>query len=384
VLDGAYQRSDQRKFLVPCPQCGEMQPITWERIRWPDGEPDSAHFVCASCGGIAEERHKPAMLAGGEWHATAPGDGRTAGFHLPGLYSPFETWGEMARDFLIVKDDPPRLQTWVNTRLGEPFEDRATAPVLADELQGRAEDWGDGLPAGALAITAGIDTQDDRLEVELVAWGPLEESWSLGYAVLHGNPAEPAVWDALDRVLGQRWAVAGTDQAMTVAAAAIDSGGHRTAEVMRYAQARANRRVWAIKGRGGPGVPPWPKRPAKPKPGAPAAVTIVGVDTLKTALYARLHKTEPGPGCLHFPDDRDLDWYRGLTAERPIRKYVKGVARIEWLADKGVRNEPLDCRVYATAALHGLFAGGYRLDAAIGIASAAPARMKVKSRWLGG
>lgn len=383
-IEKAYLESDQRRFFVPCPQCGEMQPITWDRIQWPEGAPDGAHFVCAACGGIAEERHKPAMLAGGEWRATADGDGRTAGFHLPGLYSPFETWGEMARDFLDVKNDPPRLQAWVNTRLGEPFEDRATAPILADELMDRAEAFGEHLPAGVLAITAGIDTQDDRLEVELVAWGAQEESWSLGYEVLWGDPAKPEVWNQLDQVLGQRFPDATGEHMLAVAAAAIDSGGHRTAEVMRFAQARAGRRVWPIKGRGGPGVPPWPKRPPKPKAGAPSPVFIVGVDTLKTALYARMRLTEAGPGRLHFPDERDLDWYRGLTAERPIRKFHRGVAKIEWVKDTGVRNEPLDCRVYATAALHGLYATGYRLDAPIGVAGTQAARMVVKSKWLGG
>ena len=383
-IEKAYLESDQRRFFVPCPQCGEFQPVTWDRIQWTAGEPDRAHFVCSACGGIAEERHKPLMLASGEWRATAEGDGRTAGFHLPGLYSPFETWGEMARDFLDVKNDPPRLQAWVNTRLGEPFEDRATTPVLADDLMARAEEWGERLPAGVLAITAGVDTQDNRLEVELVGWGAQEESWSLGYEVLWGDPAKPEVWTQLDQVLSQRFSIAVGGQSLTIAATAIDSGGHRTAEVMRFAQTRAGRRVWAIKGRGGPGVPPWPKRPPKLKAGSPAPVFIVGVDTLKTALYARLRLDGPGPGRLHFPGDRDLDWYRGLTAERPIRKFHKGVAKIEWITDNSARNEPLDCRVYATAALHGLYATGYRLDTAVGLASAPAAKMAVKSRWLDG
>ncbi|MCM5552410.1 phage terminase large subunit family protein [Pleomorphomonas sp. NRK KF1] len=381
-IEKAYLESDQRRFFVPCPQCGEAQPITWDRIQWPEGEPDRAHLVCSACGGVAEERHKPAMLAAGEWRATAEGDGRTAGFHLPGLYSPFETWGEMARDFLDVKDDPPRLQAWVNTRLGEPFEDRATTPILADDLMARAEEWGDRLPAGVLAITAGVDTQDNRLEVELVAWGAQEESWSLGYEVLWGDPAKPEVWTQLDQVLAQRFPIEGSDQVLAVAATAIDSGGHRTAEVVRFAQGRANRRVWAIKGRGGPGVPPWPKRPPKLKAGSPAPVFIVGVDTLKAALYARLRLDGTGPGRLHFPSDRDLDWYRGLTAERPIRKFHKGVAKIEWIAESGVRNEPLDCRVYATAALHGLYATGYRLDAVASATGGSTPRIVIKSKWL--
>lgn len=106
---------------------------------------------------------------------------------------------------------------------------------------------------------------------------------------------------------------------------------------------------------------------------------IVGVDGLKAALYARLRLETDGPGTVHAPRDRDLDWFKGLTAERPIRKYRKGVAMIEWLVDRGVRNEPLDCRVYATAALHGLYAVGYRLEA---VTVASSVVVAGKSRWM--
>jgi phage terminase large subunit GpA-like protein len=348
-------------------------------VQWPEGQPGKAFLACPSCGGVIEERDKPRLLAGGAWRATAAGDGRTAGFHISALYSPFRTWAEIARDFVAAHRDPARLKAWTNMELGEAFEDEASAPVVAEILAARAEDYGEPLPAGILVVTAGVDVQGDRLEVELVGWGLGEESWSLDYAVLWGDPASAEVWGQLDQMLGRRFTSQRGGLPLPVAATAIDSGGSRTPEVMRYCQPRTGRRVWPIKGRGGPGVPPWPKRPPRAAGAAPQPF-IVGVDGLKAALYARLRLDTDGPGTVHAPRDRDLDWFKGLTAERPIRKYRRGVATIEWLVDRGVRNEPLDCRVYATAALHGLYAVGYRLEA---VTAASPVVVAGKSRWMG-
>ncbi|MFS8184216.1 phage terminase large subunit family protein [Pseudovibrio denitrificans] len=364
-IEKAYAESDQRKFFVPCPHCGAMQVIAWARIKWPEGEPLKATLHCEHCGEPIEERHKLKMLAQGQWQATKDGDGRTAGFWLPGLYSPFETWGEMAAEFLTVKSDPPRLQTFVNTRLGEAYEDRDTAPIEAERLLSRCEPFGEILPDEVALITAGVDTQDDRLELEIVGWGKGEESWSLDYQVLWGDPAFPEVWQQLDAVLLQRYPHVRDVHPLPISAVAIDSGGHRTPNVMEYVQPRQNRRVWAIKGRGGPGIPAWPKRPPKLKAGQLAPLYIVGVDSLKHTLISRLRIEAACAGYCHFPEGRDLDYFRGITAEKPVRVYKGGVAKIKWVADSGVRNEPLDCRVYASAALHGLAASGVMLEQAV-------------------
>lgn len=378
-IERAYDEGDRRKFFVRCIHCGDAAPITWARIRWPEDKPSEAALACDSCGALMDERNKPTLLANGEWRATAAGDGRTASFHISALYSPFETWGEIAVEFLAAKRDPATLQTFVNLKLGEPFEDRETAPLAADVLAARAEDadpsWAELLPDGVALITAGVDVQNDRLECEIVGWGRGEESWSLAYDIIAGDTSGEDVWNALDRLLARRFRHPRAVPDLPVAAVAIDSGGHRTDIVMQYAAARQGRRVWAIKGRGGPGVPPWPKRPPKAKRGGVAPVFIVGVDSLKSTLYARLrHAETQGPGVVHLPVDRDGLWFSGLVAERPVRKWNKGVARIEWLVDKGVRNEPLDCRVYATAALHGLRAAGISVDDRAGQIADAPQR----------
>jgi phage terminase large subunit GpA-like protein len=395
-IEKAYAETDQRKFFLPCPHCSGFQVLTWAHIQWPDSEPRKAVCACEFCGVVIEERDKPAMLAAGEWRATAPGDGRSAGFHLPSLLSAFEPWGEIAADFLAAKNDPVRLKSWVNLKLGEAYEDRDTAPVAADVLAARSEAFGGELPAGVGVITAGVDTQDDRIEVEFVGWGRGEESWSLGYEIIHGDPAKPEPWEALDKLLLRRWRHSKAVPDMHVAAVAIDSGGHRTGQVIAFSAARLNRRVWAIKGRGGADIPPWPRRPPKPKRMGLAPVHVIGVDGIKSVLMSRLRLEDTdGPGVAHFPDDRAHDWFAGLLAERAVRKWRRGVARIEWIPDPAVRNEPLDCRVYATAALSGLAAAGFSLvDAAkfvleapersegIAAGTAKPPMARIKSAWL--
>lgn len=397
-IEKAYQESDQRQFHVPCPQCGTHQTLKWSGVTWPEGEPSKAHYVCVN-GCVVEERDKPEMLRQGEWRATTEGDGRTAGFHLSALYSPFEPWAEIAIDFLASKRDPERLKTWVNLKLGEAFEDRETAPLAADTIASRAitcdVPWTDLLPDGVALITCGVDVQDDRLELEIVGWGAAEESWSIDYEVIAGDTAKPGVWDALDRHLARRFRHPRDVPDLPIAATAIDSGGHRTGEVMSFSAARLNRRVWAIKGRGGTGVPPWPKRPPKPRKSSVAPVHIVGVDNLKYTLMGRLRMDETtGPGVIHAPDSRDCTWFAGLVSERAIRKYVRGVARLEWVHDRGVRNEPLDCRVYAMAALAGLRTHGADLGDIRQAMSQVPIRVDgatkttiassrlVKSRWM--
>jgi phage terminase large subunit GpA-like protein len=207
------------------------------------------------------------MLAAGEWRATAPGDGRTVGFHLSALYSPFETWAEIAVEHGLVRNDPPRLQTWVNLKLGEPWEDRAAQGVTASALMARCEAWPPDGPPGVALVTAGIDVQQDRLEAEVVGWGRGEESWSLAYLTLSGNPAEPEVWGRLDEALQRRYA------GLLVHAACVDTGAFSKA-VYDFATPRHSRpvaRVWAIKG-----APSGP-RPLAPPPlaaqaGTPAAL----------------------------------------------------------------------------------------------------------------
>jgi len=360
-IERAYLESDQRKFFVRCPHCNDFQLLVWKGVTWPKGEPRQAFYTCQieKCGGIVEERDKPALLATGEWRATAKGDGFTAGFHLSALYSPFETWAEIAAEFYTAHKDPIRLKSWTNLKLGEPFEDRDSEAIDGAAFLARLEDWGERIPAAVTIITAGVDVQGDRIEWEIVGWGPGDESWSLSYDRVWGDPGRPELWDTVDKEL-QRTFDHPRLGPMPVRAVAIDSGGHHTQIVYRFCRERSTRLLWAIKGRGGPGIPVWPQRPPRPRDKIYTPY-IVGVDSAKEVVAARLRTTDQGPGYCHFPVGRDLDYFRQLTAEHVVKSYRRGVLIREWRKDPGVRNEALDCRVYSYAALQGLIARGLRV-----------------------
>jgi phage terminase large subunit GpA-like protein len=387
-IEAAFEESDQRYYHVPCLHCGDMAPITWARIRWPEGRRQDAFLVCEVCGGVHHEHDKTALLERGEWRATAQGDGRTAGFHLSALYSPWETWAEIAIEHGKVRKDPPRLQVWVNTKLGESWEDQAGDVVPADPLMDRREEWGDALPDPAAVLTAGVDVQGDRLELQVVGWGRDEESWVVDYRVIWGDPSGPRVWADLDASLQAVYAHPRAVPDLPIRAVCVDTGGHHTKAAYEFCRTRLARRVWAIKGRGGMGVPVWPRRPTRSNKGK-IPLFIVGVDAVKDALFARLKLTEPGPGFVHSSRDRDAEYFRQLTSERVVTRFEKGRPIRSWQPRReGERNEALDTFVYASAALQGLISMGLRLNEEVeGMASlparpgAEPARV-IRSAWM--
>ena len=361
-IEKAYQESDRRRYEVPCPKCGGFAVIEWCQIEWPEGKRHLAHRVCPDCQGIAEERDKPAMLAGGRWVKTAEGDGRTAGFHISTLYSPFETWGEIAVEHGQVYKDPPRLQVWTNNKLGETWEDQAGESVEPDSLMARREDWGELLPAAVVLLTAGVDVHKDRLEVQVIGWGRDEESWVITYVVLWGDPSGPRLWNDLDGVLRNSFPHSRAVPDLTIRATAIDTGGHYTQAAYEFTRTRLARRIFGVKGKGGMGVPVWPRRATKLAKNK-GVLFPIGVDAAKDQLFGRLKVTEQGPGYIHFSKERDIEYFRQLTSERVITRYERGRPVRSWqMKREGDRNESLDTAVYSLAALHGLISMGLQLN----------------------
>lgn len=345
-IEAAYAESDQRKYFIKCPDCEAEQVLRWANVRWDEGKPHTAAYCCEECGTLWSDAARYRAIRYGKWKATADGDGKTAGFHLSGLYSPWTPLEEAVRDFLASKRDPMRLKTWVNTFLGETWEDQGEQ-VDEHDLMTRGEDWGGELPDEILLVTAGVDVQDDRLEVEIVGWGRGEESWSIDYRTIYGDPSTAELWMQLDQILQQSY-VHPIHGDMTVRATCIDSGGHYTQQVYNYCRVRAGRRIFAIKGIGGEGKP-IVGRPSKNNIGK-INLFPVGVDTAKELIYSRLKIQSEGEGYCHFPTGRSPEYFLMLTAEKKVTKYFKGRPRREWQKIR-TRNEALDCRVYATAAL---------------------------------
>ena len=359
-IEAEYLRSDQRRFYVPCPSCGGMQWLQWPRLKWDAKRPGDVRYQCEHCGERFEENHKAAMLSAGEWRATAPSDGRTAGFQLSGLYSPLGwcSWEQLVDDFLRAKSDAPALKVFVNTRLAETWEEDYAAAVSADGLMGKRLAYESGTcPAGVVLLTCGVDVQDNRLAVSVWGWGEGETGWMIWHQELMGDPTQMEVWAQLDQVLVTEWATA-AGKALKVSQVAVDSGGHCTHEVYRYVRDRVRQNVVAIKGssrRNSPAVGKgnkvdvsWQGRVLK------RGVTLyqLGTDTIKTTLFGRLRHNEAGGiGTLYFGMAADEEYFRQLTSERQALRYHRGFPIREWVKKAGDRNEALDCVVYAYAAM---------------------------------
>ena len=350
-IEMAFEESDQRRYWIPCPHCNESQTLKWSSVRWPANEPEKAAYHCEHCGAEWTDAQRYAAIRKGEWRADSNFTG-VAGFHLNELYSPWSRIGDIARAFIEAKKSPETLRAWVNTSLGETWED--VGETVDDHgLMERAEEWDENaIPLGVKIITIGVDVQDDRLECEAVGWNDGEESWSLEFTRLYGDPSAPRLWADLDELIARQFRR--EDGAiLKVSAVCVDSGGHHTQAVYRYCRDRYNRRVYAIKGMAGSGRPVWPKKASKNNSGR-INLFLVGVDSAKDAVYARLRITRPGAGFCHFPASRDADWYAQLTAETVTTRYSKGFPIRQWVKKAGARNEALDARVYAYAALQSL------------------------------
>jgi phage terminase large subunit GpA-like protein len=364
-VERMFLQTDQRRYFVPCPDCGHMQYLKWPNIRWTDGDPSTAGYCCESCGVIIPHSKKRWMVERGEWRATAPGNGKHVGFHIWAAYSysPNATWPNLVEEFLDAKNDAEQLKTFVNTVLGETWEDEYASKVGADSLLERAaeETYQQYVPpAEVLALTIGCDVQDDRLSLSVWGWGREEEGWLIDRVKIYGSPSRPEVWKQLDEIL-QKPYVNEADEEMKVLCCAIDSGGHHTQEVYQYSRERAAMGVIAIKGMSQKGKPPLGKatkvdvdyKGKALKKGA--QLFPVGVDTVKSLLFGRLKHNEPGSGYLHFFPTIGTDYFEELTAEKQILRFRNGYPERVWVKKSQAPNEALDEMNYAYAALHRLY-----------------------------
>jgi len=357
-IEDWFLRSDQRRYFVPCPECGEYQVLRWGGkgaafgIKWPEGNPREAFYLCERCGCAIPHRKKRWMVERGEWRATAPFNG-IAGFHIWAAYSysPKANWGLLAEEFVEAKraaedGNVELLKTFVNTVLGETWEEQGEQ-VEHHALMSRREDYDlEVLPDGVLVLTAGVDVQGDRLEAELLGWGKGDETWSVDYVVLQGDPGTPEVWQQLDR-----WLLAGHATSwgghLSAAAVCIDSGGHHAQAVYDFVRPRQTRRVHAIKGSSVAGKPII-GRVGKVAKGSVGLVTV-GTEAAKDWLMSALQVEEEGPGFCHFPARYDEEFFAQLTAEKAVAAWKNG-QKVRRYVKTRRRNEALDCRVYAVAA----------------------------------
>lgn len=360
-IERSYKTGTQEEWHTQCPHCSAFSYIKFDDIRfdkeeYKDENGDRQYRVkrvswrCPQC--REETAEHEAKRAPAKWVKMNPGaeEEGIRSFKLNAFMSPWSDWKDIVRMFLKAKDDAELLKVFHNTILGEAWEvrDRTGAP---EKLHARREHYNAEVPKGVLVMTMGIDTQDNRLEYEVVGWGRDEESWGISRGIIPGRADAPGVWEEVDNLLDREWKMA-NGMKMRILATFMDSGGHFTQDIYRECAKRQSRHIWPIKGEGGEGKQY--VRPMKKGTGRGDMRFMIGVDDGKMAIiYAATEVTTPGPKYMHFPTDYrlgyDMDYFRGLISERQVIHRRGGRNTIVW-EKVFERNEPLDCRNYARAA----------------------------------
>lgn len=360
----AFQQGDQRKFFVPCPDCAHEQALVWAQVEWDKNEkgehdPGTARYVCEKCGSWWDDAARWRAVSKGRWIALNPSVKNCRSFFVWEAYAPGSRLSTMVSTFLSVKDYPESLEVFVNTTLGETWKQRGDAPEYERLLERRENYPHQTVPQRACFLTAGIDVQQDRIEVQVVGWGEGKESWLIDYGILTGRTSEPDVWDALTKFLDHQYPhESGLD--LAIVQWAIDSG-FETSMVYAWARRQMSGRGIVIKGRDSGASILGKPSPVDVNIGGktiPRGVNVwsVNVSALKYELYGWLRLPKPTeanqpypPGYCHFNESQDTEFFKQLTAEEVHTRTIKGFVLSEWVKTRP-RNEALDTRIYARAA----------------------------------
>lgn len=369
AIERAFKEGTMESWRSRCPHCGEYHEIVFEDIRFSYEEHGQVFeiteicYACPSCGGVSSEQDMKTAPA--HWVADAPEAYRLRQkrtFRLTSWVSPWASWASSIGEYLAARGDSKKLQVVFNTRFGMLWEHRGGSED-EESMMARREDYGtnpDGspveLPDGVLFLTCGVDTQDDRLEYEVVGYGHFDETWGIKKGIIMGRPDSEEVWLQLDDVLDHVYRF-GSGLGLRISRTYVDEGGHFAQDVRFRCRERFAKKVFAIKGRGGQDIP---------YTSPPKKQTIVlngtalgecwwcelGVDAGKQLIEDNLKVKTPGPRYCHFPkrDDYGSAYFHGLISEHLV--YKKG-HKHPWQWEKipgHERNEPLDCRNYANAA----------------------------------
>lgn len=344
-IEKEFEDSTKERYHLPCPSCGHEQPLSWAQMHF-----DSVCHACLECGSMHNQFEWKNQE--GRWIAEVP-DAPKRGFHLNELLSPWRKWEEIIAAFrAAVKNGKEDLKVFVNTSLGETWEEEGQE-VDESSLISRCEDYDAPVPEPVKVLTAAVDVQDDRFEIEVVGWGTGKESWGIEYHVIRGDLKRPEIWEELDEYLSRTWRKA-DGREFAIACTCMDSGGHFTQEVYRFTKPREKtRRIYAIKGaaaKKGEHVP-LIHTTSRTKLVKNLLVTL-GVNDGKNRVLSSLQLTEFGPNYCHFPKGRGYNeqYFNGLTAERLETRHERGVPYQVWVKTRA-RNEPFDLRVYNTAAI---------------------------------
>lgn len=383
MIEAAFKNTERAfYYYVKCPECGEYHRLTFGQLKWEKSDLSNVHHLC-QCGYQLTQAKYLQIWKQGRWmdeEGVWIGPGakffdsdnnpvpapRSIGFHIWTAYSPQAEWSGIAADFLHAsrlaeRGDKSSLKTFVNTTLGESWEEDVEK-TDGDMLKNRAEPYAlRTIPFGGLVLVAGVDVQDNRFEIVVYAFGVGTEAWVVDYTVLDANPDKEEDWDKLDQYLDSTFQHA-SGVYLKIEAAAIDTGGHHTHRVYEFCRTRESRKIFAVKGDSKPGMPVkgrQSKQDVNTRTGKVlkngVKLWMCGTDTAKDLLHGCLQLLRHGPGFIHFSKELPDAFYEQLTAEVRIPTRIAGGEGFRWVKKtSGARNEVLDCTVYAFFAAYAI------------------------------
>jgi phage terminase large subunit GpA-like protein len=355
LINQGFLEGDQRFYNVPCPHCGKLILLEWENVHWDQsaksaasGEWDmdrvmkTAVYNCQLCGGEINSQQKVGMLQEGIWIPTNPyALAGVRSYTLSSLYSPWEScnWGNLAVYYLNAKRTF-NLKDWDNNYLGIPSADAGESADV-ESMQLRREEYASRVPDEAAFVIITVDTQDDRLEGECMAWGANMENWGVEFKIISGDPARSHVWRELENWMFQDWGV-------PLIIAGIDIGGHHATEVATFCKKHRRRNVFAVQGSRTKWSPIVTRigRTRDVRPRIP--IINIGTDSAKMQWLSMFGQEEGQEGFCHFGPEAagyDDEWFRQLGSERCKHNFKRGELIKEWIKTRQ-RNEALDIRVY--------------------------------------
>ena len=366
AIEAAYATGTMERWKSRCPHCGEYHEIQWADIRFEHDEiivagkktykVRSVYYACPGCGCISTEAEMKRAPA--RWEADNPAayEQGTRSFWLNAFVSQWASWESIILKYLNAIGSTRKMQVVYNTCFGELWEDRGDLED-EDSLMARREEYPAELPEGVLVLTAGVDTQDDRMEYEIVGHGHFGETWGIEKGIIMGRPDDDAVWAQLDELVFDRVLRFENGVGLKMSMSFVDEGGHFTQEVRMQCRARLGKKVFCIKGMPGSDKP-YTAPPKKQKIiiKQTAVGTCwqyqIGVDSGKEVIMDNLRVQTPGAKYCHFPkrDDYGSGYFTGLLSE--VKVYDPNKKQPwQWKKIPGhERNEALDCRNYALAA----------------------------------
>ena len=350
-----FENSTQEIWNVPCPHCKKYQELEWVQVIFDKNNLSEINYICKHCGVLDNETIWKEQFTKGKFIARYP-ERKVRGFFLNSLASLFVEWKEIVEKFLVANEEKKKgnielLKAWTNTEMGQTWEEEGQ-DIEWETLYKRRKKYNCEIPKDVLVLTAGVDTQDDRFEIEVVGWGLERECWGIKYQIIYGNMKQEQVWKDLKAFLTQTF-TRQDGAKLKIARTCIDAGGHYFNEVCAFCKPLFPL-ILPIRGRGGFDVPYIPRPTKNNRANTP--MWTLGVDTGKALIYQALAVEEEGANYCHFPREKEAgyteDYFQGLTSERMVMTYKKGKAQYIWKPRPGGtrRNEPFDCRNYAQAA----------------------------------